>query len=83
MYLIVNKKYELIKRLKSTVFIVFFFLLFGVSCIKEDSCVEKLQPACACTKQYDPVCGCNGVSYGNACMAECAGISDYSTGACD
>jgi heat shock protein HslJ len=46
------------------------------------NCVEKIDPACICTKQYDPVCGCNQKTYGNACAAECAGIKTYTKGEC-
>jgi len=37
----------------------------------------------ACTMQYDPVCGCDGVSYGNACMARGAGVPRHTPGACE
>ena len=52
------------------------------SCDKTATCVENVNPACICTTEYEPVCGCNNKTYSNNCMAECAGITDYQPGIC-
>jgi len=37
---------------------------------------------CVCTMVYSPVCGKNGITYGNACMAKCQKIEIEKQGTC-
>lgn len=65
---------------KSLFIIAIIALAF--SCKSVQKCEERLNPACICTEQYEPVCGCNGKTYGNACMAQCAGITQFTQCEC-
>ncbi len=56
--------------------------LVGCKSSQPGECVENPKENCMCTRQYDPVCGCNNKTYGNACEAECNGITTYTKGEC-
>tara|TARA_B100001115_G_C15622647_1_gene298847 strand:- start:304 stop:570 length:267 start_codon:yes stop_codon:yes gene_type:complete len=50
----------------------------GITCIdssligNSDECIES----------YDPVCGCDGITYGNYCLADSSGVASYVAGEC-
>ena len=70
--------------------------LIGVSCADDEYCNYPSDAFCgaadgtgtcekkpeACTQEDDPVCGCNGVTYYNACAAAAAGVSVTYVGEC-
>ena len=61
----------------------------GMFCLHEEGTCQiadgqgvcHVQPE-FCTLQYDPVCGCDGQTYGNACMMWVAGVSMDHPGSC-
>ena len=43
---------------------------------------QRVNEDCICPLVFDPVCGCNGVTYSNSCFASCE-VRSWSDGACD
>lgn len=64
--------------------IAFSLMIAGglYSCTPSD-CVANQDANCACIEIYEPVCGCDDVTYSNSCHAECAGIKTYTEGECN
>lgn len=52
--------------------------------VVEQKCIDesKIQRNAACIQIYDPVCGCDGKTYENSCLAGINGVTSFTKGEC-
>jgi hypothetical protein len=65
--------------------LLFFSLFLGLVSLTSgcNKCESKLKSGiCACDAVYEPVCGCDNVTYSSDCDAECSGVKEYEKGEC-
>jgi len=68
-------------------FLTFLCLSFALfSCGSDEillgDCIVSPNPDLICIEIYEPVCGCDDITYSNSCYAQRAGVVSWTEGEC-
>ena len=82
-------------KLLNSLFIGILICFSLASCKEDNNCVpvplfqsgicidsNLIGNAEECIEIYDPVCGCDGITYDNYCLADSSGVASYVAGEC-
>ena len=76
--------------MKTSYFIPLFIVFLLVACvqnteIEETLCIDEslIDETAACYLIFAPVCGCDGTTYSNDCVATINGVLTFKEGACE
>ena len=72
-------------RIFSMILVLMLTLTTLFSCVKDSECIDEslIDKDAATIEVYDPVCGCDNITYSNSSKAEVhGGVTSYTKGAC-